>query len=187
MLRESETALWVVAVTLATGCGTGADGGRDSGGASGNAGAGGLNASGEGGVNASGEGGAAGAPSTAPTFTRVWNEVLVAKGCSGEFCHGSGTGTLSMDSQHDAYLSLVGVTAAGPACAASGQLRVSPGQPDASLLLTKMNTPAPSCGDVMPIGARLEPDCLDPSPAVCTTAAELDLVRAWIAAGALED
>jgi hypothetical protein len=39
----------------------------------------------------------------------------------------------------------------------------------------------------MPIGTRLEPECLDPSPAVCNTAAEIELVRAWIAAGALDD
>lgn len=141
----------------------------------------------DGGGGASGMGGMGGTPNDAPTFTRVWNEVLVAKGCNGEFCHGSGTGTLSMDSQHDAYLSLVGVGATGPACGPTGQLRVSPGQPDASLLLLKMSSMTPACGDMMPIGARLDTACLSPSPAVCNTTPELDLVRAWIAAGALEN
>lgn len=160
--------VWAYAITLAIGCGNGADGAPS------------------GAAGASGSGGAAGA-SDAPTFTRVWNEVLVYKGCTGEFCHGAGTGSLSLDNQHEAYLNLVGVAATGPACGASGQLRVSPGQPAASLLLDKLSHAAPSCGDPMPIGVRFEPDCLSPSPAVCTTAAEIELVRAWIAAGALEN
>lgn len=172
-----------VIALLALGCGEGAREGEGMNGVTGMSGIGG--ASGVGGTSgASGVGG--GAPG-APTFTRVWSEVLEAKGCAGEFCHGAGTGTLSMNDQHDAYVNLVGVAAMGAPCAPTGQLRVSPGQPDASLLLDKLSHVTPSCGDPMPIGTRLAPDCLDPSPAVCNTATELELVRAWIAAGALED
>jgi hypothetical protein len=155
-------------------------------GAAGGAGAasGGAAGANAGGANAAGAGGAG---STAPTFTRVWNEVLVAKGCAGEFCHGGAQGGLSMDDRADAHANLVGVTAAGPLCGTSGKLRVQPSAPDASLLLEKMSQPMPSCGETMPIGTKLEPNCLVDDPSVCTTAAELQLVRDWIAAGALDD
>jgi hypothetical protein len=177
-------------------------GGMNAGGASGAgmnaAGAGGavMNAAGAGGAGmnaagASGAGmsaaGASGASATAPTFTRVFQEVLVDKGCAGELCHGSGQGGLSMDDRADAYASLVGVSAAGPSCMASGKMRVQPFMPDASLLLEKMSQPMPSCGDMMPIGAKLAPNCIVDDPSACNTAEELQLVRDWIAAGALDD
>lgn len=153
------------------------------------AGTGGVGMAGQGGPSSGGgasSGGVSGA-SAVPTFTRVWSEVLSAKGCSGEFCHGAGTGSLSLDDKADAYRNLVGVPAQGLACSQSGQLRVSPGKPDESLLLDKISTTTPSCGDPMPIGVRIAPNCLSPSPAVCTTAGEIELVRGWIAAGALDD
>lgn len=176
-------AFGAVIALLALGCGDGASDSESTNAVTGMSGVGG--ASGLGGM--SGASGVGSSAPSAPTFTRVWLEVLEAKGCAGEFCHGAGTGTLSMDDPHDAYINLVGVVAMGAPCAPTGQLRVSPGQPDASLLLDKLSHVTPSCGDPMPIGTRLEPDCLDPSPAVCNTAAEIELVRAWIAAGALEN
>jgi hypothetical protein len=112
---------------------------------------------------------------------------LVAKGCAGEFCHGSGQGSLSMDNQADAYASLVGVAAAGPRCSGSPLPRVQPGDPEGSLLLEKMSKPMPACGDPMPLGGRIEPDCLSSDPSVCNTQAELALVREWIARGAPAD
>jgi hypothetical protein len=165
------------------GAGAGA-GGAASAGAGAMAGAGGAS-----GASAGASGASAGATGGGtPTYTRVWTEVLEAKGCAGEFCHGSGQGGLSMDSKADAYLNLVGVAAAGPACSASGKMRVVAGNPEASLLFEKISSnPMPSCGDRMPIGARLEPDCLTPDPSVCTTQAEIQLVRDWIMAGALDN
>jgi hypothetical protein len=160
------------------------------------AGGAGMNAAGAGGagMNAAGSSGAgtntagaSGASATAPTFTRVFQEVLVDKGCAGELCHGSGQGGLSMDDRADAYSSLVGVTAAGPSCMGSGKMRVQPFMPDASLLLEKMSQPTPACGDMMPLGARLAPNCIVDDPSACNTAEELQLVRDWIAAGALDD
>jgi hypothetical protein len=191
----------MAALALIAGCSTAAQdsqmsgvGGAGAGGASGLGGAGG--ASGAGGTGGSagaggaggtgGTGGATGA-SSGPTYSRVWTEVLSGKTCAGEFCHGSGTGTLWMNDKEDAYANLVGVPAMGPDCTASGKLRVSPGQPEASLLLDKMSSATPSCGKPMPIGVRFEPNCIVPDPAACTTANELELVRAWIAAGALND
>jgi len=191
--------LLVTALVAASACAGGADTpGQNTGasGAAGSGGLGGMNSGGPGaaGVNAAGASGAgmnaagaSGATATAPTFTRVFQEVLVDKGCAGELCHGSGQGGLSMDDRADAYLSLVGITAAGPSCMASGKMRVQPFMPDASLLLEKMSQPMPSCGDMMPIGAKLAPDCIVDDPSACNTAEELQLVRDWIAAGALDD
>lgn len=137
------------------------------------------------GSGAAGSGSAA--PSTGPTFTRVWTEVLMIKGCSGEYCHGSGMGGLMLKNKQGAYDALVNVAAAGPACAAKGGKRVVPGMPDASLLLDKLSHTTPSCGDMMPVGAKLAPNCLSMSPPVCTTEAEIGLVRDWILAGAKND
>jgi hypothetical protein len=180
----------------ASGAGMNAAGAGGAGMNSAGAGRAGMNSAGAGGAGmnaagASGAGmnaaGASGASATAPTFTRVFQEVLVDKGCAGELCHGSGQGGLSMDDRADAYLNLVGVTAAGPSCMASGKMRVQPFMPDASLLLEKMSQPMPSCGDMMPIGARLAPNCIVEDPSACNTAEELQLVGDWIAAGALDD
>ena len=138
----------------------------------------------------SGAGGAAagsGAPAGKATFTRVWEDVLLLKGCSGQYCHGSGQGALSMKNKSDAYVNLVNVATAGPACKAAGGLRVKPSDPNASLLLAKMSHSMPSCGDMMPIGAKLAPNCLTTSPSVCTTEQELTLVKEWILAGARDD
>jgi hypothetical protein len=117
----------------------------------------------------------------------VWTEVLTHKSCNGAFCHGIGMAGLSMKSKDDAYASLVGVAAAGPSCGTSGKLRVKPGDPDQSLLMDKIGSETPSCGDAMPIGTRFEPNCLSMMPEVCNTQAEIALVRDWIAAGANND
>jgi hypothetical protein len=132
---------------------------------------------------------AAGSGSTpaGPTFTRVWNEILMLKGCSGEYCHGSGMGGLMLKNKRIAYDALVNVPAAGPACAGKGGVRVKPGMPDMSLLLDKLSHTTPSCGEIMPVGVKLAPNCVSTMPTVCTTEAELALVRDWIAAGAKDD
>ncbi len=121
------------------------------------------------------------------TFSRVWSEILMLKGCSGEYCHGSGMGGLQLKNKRGAYDALVNVAAAGPACSGKGGVRVKPGMPDASLLLDKISHGTPSCGEVMPIGGKLAPNCVSMLPTVCTTDAELALVRDWILAGAKDD
>jgi len=77
--------------------------------------------------------------------------------------------------------------ASGPKCGSSGKLRVKASDPDASLILDKMAHEAPSCGDPMPIGTKLEPNCVSMNTSVCNTKADLQLMRDWIAAGALND
>jgi hypothetical protein len=127
---------------------------------------------------------AAPAPSGPPSYSRVWDEILVAKGCTGVLCHGGAQGMLLMADKQTAYMNLVNVKAAGPLCGSSGSLRVKPGDPSASLLLDKLSHVKPACGESMPIGAKLAPDCVSPSPAICTTEAEISLVRDWISMGA---
>ena len=110
-------------------------------------------------------------PSRQPTFTAVYSEIIVARGCTG--CHGT-LGALAMNSKAEAYAQLVNVPAAGAPCVATGMLRVAPGNPDASLLVDKVSKAQPVCGDVMP-------------PSGVLTAPEIEQLRAWIQAGAKND
>jgi hypothetical protein len=108
-----------------------------------------------------------------PTFQVVQERVFGPRGCRVQTCHGAGAaGGLDLQSG-TAWEDLVGVPAANPVAAAAGALRVAPGDPDASFLLRKLTGPLASGeGDPMPvIGTRPDP-------------VELDLIRAWIAAGA---
>jgi hypothetical protein len=130
------------------------------------------------------------APGGPATFTRVFEEVLNRKTCTSGYCHGMGLGNLMMtpDNRAGAYAALVGVAASGMGCGTSGKMRVVPGDPDASLMLEKISPPMPSCGDSMPLGTKFDPNCIIPDdPSVCTTQAEITLVRDWIAAGAMND
>ena len=164
--------------SMAAGAGAGAAGVAGRGGSTGGA-------SGASAMGAAGRAG--GAPGGPPTFTRVWNEVLVAKGCAGEFCHGGAQGGLSLDNKLDAYVNLFEKPAAGPACGTSGKVRVKAGDPLQSLLLQKMAGPTAPCGELMPIGTKFEPNCIAMEASVCTTQRELQLVRDWITAGAKND
>ncbi|MGE0549169.1 MAG: hypothetical protein AB7O24_23370 [Kofleriaceae bacterium] len=126
----------------------------------------------------------------APTFTNVYSSILVAR-CNG--CHkpgGSGVngGLLDTSSQSAAYANLVGVAAQGTGagstgvpCASTSLVRVIPGDAANSLLFTKSHSKlagtAPPCGSPMP-----------PSPnSAPLSQGELDLISAWINAGALND
>jgi hypothetical protein len=73
-----------------------------------------------------------------------------------------------------AYAQLVGkVSAGGAGSKCGGKTYVAAGAPDTSLLLEKVGA-APSCGAPMPLGSSFKP----------LSAAELDTIRGWIAAGA---
>lgn len=101
------------------------------------------------------------------TFARVFSEVIQRNGCTNGMCHGSGSGSLVMTTEADAYQNLVRVPAAG--CAG---FRVEPRRPEASVLWHKIAPNEITCGSKMPpaVGSV-------PRPAA-------DLVRAWISAGA---
>ncbi len=94
------------------------------------------------------------------------------------FCHGlpandKSNGKLSMGmDKATAYAALVGKTSSSSMC--SGKALVVAGQPDSSLFLQKLDT-TPPCGGHMPLGGDALP------------AAQLDMVRTWIAAGAKDD
>jgi hypothetical protein len=146
----------------------------------------GTGGAGSGGMNVAGMGGSD-IPSGPPTFARVWEQILVRKSCNSAFCHGMAAGNLSMRNKDDAYMNLVNAHAAGPKCGTSGLIRVVPNDPMNSLLLDKISSPMPPCGDPMPIGTKFAPNCLANTPEVCDTASEATLVRDWIAAGAQND
>lgn len=126
----------------------------------------------------SGQGGDMG-DSSAATFSAIYKNIIVAKGCAGSaLCHAGDVGHLQMKDAESTYSALVNVKAmgenmpggTGPDCKDSGLLRVSPSKPDESLLLLKLEAKQP-CGDPMPIGAMLSDDLISQ-------------VRAWIQDGA---
>lgn len=97
-------------------------------------------------------------------------------------CHSGGENAAgSMDLSSDAHAQLVGVAAMGTGCSGSGRMRVVPGMPDESLLWLKPHSKvegiAAPCGDPMPLGATRDPISQE----------ELDAIRGWITAGALDD
>jgi polyvinyl alcohol dehydrogenase (cytochrome) len=116
------------------------------------------------------------------TWSAVYEDIIVATGCNGAaLCHASEMGGLKMSNKSEAYAALVGVEAMGanmgtsttPNCADLDLVRVVPRDPDASLLVQKLEGTQP-CGDRMPPTAEL-------------SGAQVDQVRAWIASGALDD
>jgi len=113
-------------------------------------------------------------PSGEPTFSAVYDEIIVGEGCTTPLCHGGGAGGLSLTTRDGAYAALVGAAPAGPFCNTSGLLLVQAGDPDASLLWHKVSTREPPCGDPMPISAML-------------AAEQVEQIREWIARGAPDD
>ena len=127
-----------------------------------------------------------------PTFTNVYASIIGVR-CTG--CHRPGgggvtVGMLDMSTQTVAYASLVNVNAAGIGAGTSGVtcasvmpplVRVIPSDSANSLLFNKVHsklvgTPAP-CGSPMPL----------PAAAVPLKQSEVDLIAAWIDAGAMND
>jgi hypothetical protein len=106
-----------------------------------------------------------------PTFTNVKSQVLTSRCTS---CHSAGSaassGRLNLESS-SAYANLVNVASVGrPAV-----LRVAPGNPDASYLIHKLDGRAGILGGRMPEGG----------PYLSTE--QIDLVKRWIQAGALNN
>ncbi|MBX3272068.1 MAG: hypothetical protein KF729_17515 [Sandaracinaceae bacterium] len=102
----------------------------------------------------------------------VWSELyarVVAPRCASSACHGSERESeLDLRGEAGSLAALRAREGSGE-CGGGGRLIV-PGDPDASLLVQKLEG-APSCGARMPVGAPLAP----------TTVAAF---RAWVAAGA---
>jgi hypothetical protein len=152
-------------------------GGSGTGGAAGiDAGAGGA-AAGDAGTADAGDAGATdgGDAAPAPTFTQVYTQVIAVR-CMP--CHTTPTGggvvngKLDMSTQALAFTNLVNVPAAGVACNTKGT-RVTPGNPDTSVLYLKVSLDDPSpCGNKMPLN----------QPAL--TEEQADMIENWIASGA---
>jgi hypothetical protein len=105
-----------------------------------------------------------------PTFSAVYDDVLVPS-CAYSTCHlGAGNAGLGWDDAQGAYEALVSV----PSTQVGTMDRVSPGAPDDSYLVWKLEEADGIVDDVMP-------------PSVPLTSDKLDLVRDWINAGALND
>lgn len=113
-------------------------------------------------------------PGGEASFSAVYEEVLVGGGCNTPLCHGGGAGNLTMTTQEQAYQALVGPLAASGACAGTGAALVVPESPEESLLLDKIFTRTPLCGEPMPISAPL-------------LEREIDQIRRWIERGAPND
>lgn len=112
-------------------------------------------------------------PTYAPTFSAIFNETFERNLCTSVFCHGIGGATLDFSSQRAAYDSLVDQMPTGVMCKDQGLVIVVPGDPAASLLMSKLQDMEPACGARMP---RLPGVTVDPR--------EIAQVQAWIALGA---
>jgi hypothetical protein len=118
-------------------------------------------------------------PGDVPTFAELDQAVLTPR-CTAP-CHSGGEFAAGgLDLQPDSHAALVDVPATAPACVGQGK-RVVAGDPGASLLyskvIAKIDGTAPPCGETMPLGADV--------PALPEEEAEM--IRKWIAAGALDD
>jgi hypothetical protein len=127
--------------------------------------------------------GVGGAPAFVPgsaTFSAIYTEIFVAKGCTGSpLCHAGPGGGLTLSQRQAAYAALydtpaMGVTLMAPHCRDSGLKRVAPGAPEQSLLMMKLEGTQP-CGSAMP-----------PNPPLLD-ASDVARIRAWIGNGALDD
>lgn len=137
------------------------------------------------GTGAAGMGAPAFTPGS-PTFSAIYQEIIVGTGCNGgPTCHAStAAGQLKMVNKADAYTALVGVKAmgmnltmdSGPNCKDSGLTRVVANDPMSSLLYKKLATMAmPECGNRMPPAGNMLP------------ADRVEQVRMWIMKGAPND
>lgn len=111
-----------------------------------------------------------------PSFTEVYETVLLGQGCTAGYCHGGMAGGLELTDEATSYASLVEVAATTAVCGLTD--RVVPGAPEQSILWMRVRPAAEdmgmACAPKMPQGSMGLPD------------AEAKLVGDWIAGGALE-
>ena len=122
-------------------------------------------------------------PTPTPTATSSGNSgatlaaiqtTIFARSCIDAGCHSGAfpAGGLSLEAGK-AHDQLVGVQPSNFAALQAGLVRVKPGDPDGSFLVAKVSGPTAAEGSVMPLG----------KPPL--TAAQIQLIRDWITAGAL--
>ena len=130
-------------------------------------------------AGAAGADGSAGSAAPAATFTQIFDMMYpMSTNARCTACHSqppndvfNGNLSMGMD-KASAYMALVGKQSTSSRC---GRMTyVVPGNPDMSLLYLKL-TSTPPCGVRMPNGGDM------------FSAAQLEMVRGWIAAGAKND
>lgn len=125
-------------------------------------------------------GGGGGDPAGPPaTFSAIYPLIFPpTTNARCDFCHSLPANEISNGKlhvgadQHGARAALVGQASISTRC--GGRTLVVPGDPDSSLFLQKLS-PAPPCGNRMPLGGAVLPDAV------------LEMVRTWIEAGAKDD
>ena len=133
-------------------------------------------------------GGGGGGPAAA-TFTSVWTGIIQIN-CLGSGCHSTnGTGAtqtgLDMGTQALAYEFLVGPAGTGIFSAEDMSiLRVAPTDPNSSFLIDKLECTAVALAT--PPGTCM-PLVTPPTPFTPLAAADIQEIRDWITAGALND
>jgi hypothetical protein len=114
----------------------------------------------------------------APDFDQVYNNVLLKASYACAGCHNSTPiGGVDLTTSADiAYRNLLGANGQGadPICATATTVQVKPGDPAGSFFYTKLGGGGTLCGTLMP-----------PPPSPQISAADLELVRQWIAGGAM--
>jgi len=110
------------------------------------------------------------------SFRAIYNDIFAdaTNSCTAPSCHGrtmrlQDVGNLDLSTPDIAYSQLVGIGSDGEMCA--GKVRVEAGNPQGSLLVTKLRDATVDCGVLMPVGAPVD---------------DLSLMRIvdWISAGA---
>ena len=126
----------------------------------------------------------------ANSFTEVYTEIIQPT-CANEFCHYYGVSLrysgLDMSSSVNAYWNLVDQLS--PSCSSgSGNRRVTPGDPEASLLYLKVQ-PNPACGAQMPLDVTAFRESATSSdvPGTPLTSAQTALIYNWIKEGAQDN
>jgi hypothetical protein len=112
------------------------------------------------------------APTDTPAVTlqQVQDEIFTPS-CAVQFCHSGGFPSSGLSLEDGlSFDQLVGVTPTNPAAASDGLLRVDPGAPDNSFLMTKIIGPT-----------RIELGSKMPLTGPALTDQQIALVRAWIA------
>jgi hypothetical protein len=114
------------------------------------------------------------------TFTQIYSEIFpLGTKAQCNYCHDRpaneiSNGMLNMGhTQTDSYAAVVGTSSMSAKCGGTYTL-VVPGESSASLLFLKLEE-TPPCGDRMPQGG---------SP---LTSAQLEMVRSWVDAGAMNN
>lgn len=106
----------------------------------------------------------------APARLSQIEATIFTRSCTFSTCHGDPSPKQELRLVAPTYAGLVQVAATG----APGRIRVVPGRPDESYLVEKLTRMTPAAGEQMP-------------PSQPLPAAEIEMIRSWIAAGARDD